>query len=70
MVQNRKKLEETLKMDYKNIDKQFKDQLIKTKVGFTLCFHLPMPRTRSTISPETTPSRPLNQERSPHSVPL
>lgn len=32
MSHSRKKLEETLKMDYKNIDKLFKDQLIKTKV--------------------------------------
>jgi DNA repair protein RAD50 len=33
MADNRAKLEQTLKMDYKNIDKQFKDQLIKTKVS-------------------------------------
>jgi hypothetical protein len=33
MVENRKKTERTLDSDYKNIDKQFKEQLIKTKVS-------------------------------------
>ncbi|OCF56822.1 DNA repair protein RAD50 [Kwoniella mangroviensis CBS 10435] len=33
MTENRKKTEKTLKSDYKDIDKQFKDQLIKTKVS-------------------------------------
>ena len=33
MSKNREKLEETLKMDYRNVDKLYKDQLIKTKVG-------------------------------------
>nr|XP_031864453.1 uncharacterized protein CI109_000367 [Kwoniella shandongensis]KAA5531525.1 hypothetical protein CI109_000367 [Kwoniella shandongensis] len=33
MTENRKKLERTLKSDYKDIDKQFKEQLIKTKVS-------------------------------------
>jgi DNA repair protein RAD50 len=33
MIENRKKTERTLENDYKNIDKQFKEQLIKTKVG-------------------------------------
>ncbi|ORY30598.1 hypothetical protein BCR39DRAFT_529095 [Naematelia encephala] len=33
MVEGRKKTENTLKTDYKNIDKLFKDQLIKTKVS-------------------------------------
>ena len=32
MREGRKKTERTLKDDYQNIDKQFKDQLIKTKV--------------------------------------
>jgi hypothetical protein len=33
MVENRKKTERTLDSDYKNIDKQFKEQLIKTKAS-------------------------------------
>ncbi|OCF37294.1 DNA repair protein RAD50 [Kwoniella heveanensis BCC8398] len=33
MTENRKKTEKTLKSDYKDIDRQFKDQLIKTKVS-------------------------------------
>jgi len=32
MTQNREKMENTLDLDYKGIDKQFKEQLIKTKV--------------------------------------
>lgn len=32
MTQNREKTGGTLELDYKNIDKQFKEQLIKTKV--------------------------------------
>ena len=36
MTQNREKMENTLELDYKGIDKQFKEQLIKTKV----CFHI------------------------------
>ena len=36
MTQNREKMENTLELDYKGIDKQFKEQLIKTKV----CLHL------------------------------
>ena len=33
MVEGRKKTEDTLKNDYKNVDKQFKEHLIKTKVS-------------------------------------
>jgi len=33
MTQNREKMRNTLDMDYKGIDKQFKEQLIKTKVS-------------------------------------
>lgn len=33
MTQNRQKMESTLETDYKGIDKQFKEQLIKTKVS-------------------------------------
>lgn len=33
MTQNRQKMETTLEMDYKGIDKQFKEQLIKTKAS-------------------------------------
>ncbi|WVR06574.1 hypothetical protein IAU60_003606 [Kwoniella sp. DSM 27419] len=33
MTENRKRTEKTLKSDYKDIDKQFKEQLIKTKVS-------------------------------------
>lgn len=36
MTQNREKMGTTLELDYKGIDKQFKDQLIKTKA----CLHL------------------------------
>jgi hypothetical protein len=32
MTQNREKMKNTLDMDYRGIDKQFKEQLIKTKV--------------------------------------
>lgn len=38
MTQNREKMENTLDLDYKGIDKQFKEQLIKTKVSFRLLF--------------------------------
>lgn len=38
MTQNREKMENTLDLDYKGIDKQFKEQLIKTKVSFHLLF--------------------------------
>ena len=31
-------MENTLDLDYKGIDKQFKEQLIKTKVSFRLLF--------------------------------
>lgn len=34
MTQNREKMSRTLDMDYKGIDKQFKEQLIKTKVRY------------------------------------
>jgi len=33
MSEDRKNLEKTLKVEYKDIDKQFREQLIKTKVG-------------------------------------
>jgi len=33
MTKNREKVEETLKLDYKDIDKKYKEQLIKTKVS-------------------------------------
>jgi DNA repair protein RAD50 len=33
MTQNRKKMQSTMELDYKGIDKQFKEQLIKTKVS-------------------------------------
>lgn len=33
MRANRQKMEKTLKMDYKNIDKQYKEQLIKTTIS-------------------------------------
>lgn len=36
MKENREKLQQTLKADYKDIDKLFKEQLIKTKVGFSV----------------------------------
>lgn len=36
MSANRQKLAETLKMDYKDIDKKYKDQLIKTKVRLSV----------------------------------
>lgn len=36
MTQNREKMENTLDLDYKGIDKQFKEQLIKTKVCLQL----------------------------------
>jgi len=42
MTKNREKVQETLKMDYKDIDKKYKEQLIKTKVRLqlALCFML------------------------------
>lgn len=33
MTKNREKLAETLRIDYKDIDKKYKEQLIKTKVS-------------------------------------
>ena len=41
MTKNREKVQETLKMDYKDIDKKYKEQLIKTKVRLqpAVCFH-------------------------------
>lgn len=35
MTEGRKKTQDTLKTDYKNVDKQFKEQLIKTKVSWS-----------------------------------
>jgi hypothetical protein len=42
MTQNREKMEKTLELDYKGIDKQFKEQLIKTKVSLTPLSLLPL----------------------------
>lgn len=33
MAEERKRLEKTLKSDYKNVDKLFREQLIKTKTS-------------------------------------
>jgi DNA repair protein RAD50 len=43
MTQNREKMENTLDLDYKGIDKQFKEQLIKTKVCPIFLFLLLLP---------------------------
>ena len=42
MTQNREKMEKTLELDYKGIDKQFKEQLIKTKVSLFPLLLLPL----------------------------
>jgi len=39
MNEGRKKTEETLKQDYRDIDKQFKEQLIKTKASHGIPRH-------------------------------
>jgi hypothetical protein len=38
MTQHREKMKATLDLDYKGIDKQFKEQLIKTKVGLLFTY--------------------------------